>query len=202
MHWFFALIISVFLAIPTAAQASACADTPRSVVERFHATLLGVMKEADALGIKGRYERLVPDMTACFDMVRMIRIAAGTHWRKAGPDDRKSLVDAFSRMSISTYASRFNGHSGESFETLSEGPGPQKTQLVKTQIVRPADGPVGFIYVLVKTKAGWRIADILLDNAISQLAKHRSEYRQTLETQGASGLVAVLNGKADSLLTE
>ena len=33
-----------------------------AVIDRFHATLLGVMKDAKALGVEGRLERLTPAM--------------------------------------------------------------------------------------------------------------------------------------------
>ena len=194
------LISLVFLA--AAWPTGAVAGTPSAVVEGFHGNLLAVMKEADTLGVKGRYQRLESPVASAFDLQRTIRIACGSYWKKAAPAKRQALLAGFTRMSVGTYAAQFDGFSGQSFETVGEKPGPQGTILVKTRIVRPDDSPVGLTYVLKKIEAGWRIADVLLDDSISQLAVRRSEYRRVLGKDGIDGLIAVLNRKADDLTAE
>lgn len=44
----------------TAADAKPQTADAKSSIERFHSTVLGVMKEAKQLGVKGRYDRLDP----------------------------------------------------------------------------------------------------------------------------------------------
>jgi len=189
-----ALIVSAF---PAAAE-----NSPSRVVDEFHLDLLQVMKEAKALGIKGRYDFLTESLEQAFDLERMARIAVGKYWRRATPDQQKTLSGAFKRMSVSTYASQFDSFSGQSFETIGERPGPQKTILVETRIVRPGKDPAKLTYVLKKIKNRWRIADVLLDNSISQLAVRRSEYRGVLKSRGVDGLISVLNSKADRLIEQ
>ncbi len=190
-----AFLIFVFSALPAAAE-----ESPSTVINEFHQDLLMVMKEAKALGIQGRYNYLAGSMDQAFDMRRMVRIAAGGFWRKANPEQRKTLVVAFTRMSITTYADQFDSFSGQAFETLGERPGPQKTVLVATRILRPGDSPANLTYVMKKVKGRWRIADVLLDNSISQLAVRRSEYRSVLKSRGVDGLITVLNNKSDRLI--
>ncbi len=185
-----------------APAAGGSADAPDAVVERFHETLLAVMKEADSLGVTGRYQRLEPDIGQAFDLALMIRVASGAHWKKATESQRQRLLAAFTRMSVSTYASQFDGFSGQSFETVGVRPGPQQTQLVKTRIVRPEDEPVGLTYVTRESDGGWRIVDILLDDEVSELAVRRSEYRRVLKSKGLEGLIAILEEKADVLLAD
>lgn len=185
-----------------APAAGGSADAPDAVVERFHETLLAVMKEADSLGVTGRYQRLEPDIGQAFDLALMIRVASGAHWKKATESQRQRLLAAFTRMSVSTYASQFDGFSGQSFETVGVRPGPQQTQLVKTRIVRPEDEPVGLTYVTRESDGGWRIVDILLDDEISELAVRRSEYHRVLKSKGLEGLIAILEEKADVLLAD
>ena len=105
-------------------------------------------------------------------------------------------------MSVSTYANRFDGYSGQVFEIVDQRPGPQKTVLVKTRIVSPGDSPVRLTYVVKEFEGQWRIVDILLDNDISELAVRRSEYRRLLKNNGVDGLIATLNDKADGLVAE
>jgi NAD(P)-dependent dehydrogenase (short-subunit alcohol dehydrogenase family) len=46
---------------------------------------------------------------------------------------------------------------------------------------------------------GWRISDIYLDGAISEVATRRSEFAAILKNDGIDGLIAALNRKADIL---
>lgn len=192
-----AFLILVFSALPAATE-----ESPSAVVDEFHQDLLVVMKEAKALGIQGRYDYLADSMALAFDMGRMVRIAVGGFWRKASPEQRKTLVVAFERMSVTTYAEQFDSYSGQAFETIGERPGPQKTVLVETRIIRPGEGPANITYVMKKVKDRWRIADVLLDNSISQLAVRRSEYRGVLKSRGVDGLVTVLNDKSNRLIAQ
>ncbi|MBL6948508.1 MAG: ABC transporter substrate-binding protein [Rhodospirillales bacterium] len=185
----------IFVPVTQAADHS-----PSQIVTAFHDTLLVVMKEAKALGTKGRYKKLAPRIEESFHLPLMTQVSAGSYWRKATKEQSKKLVTAFSHLSISTYASQFDGYSGQSFATRSVKPGPQNTMLVKTQILDPDSKAVDITYVTRKIKSQWRIIDVLLDNGISELAVRRSEYRRILKTGGIEGLIATLNAKADQLL--
>ncbi len=192
------LLAGVLTALPAAAQE----DRARAVIQRFQENLLAVMKEAKSLGVKGRYERLEPKIEEAFHLALMIRVATGSFWRKADKEQRSRLVAAFKRLSVSTYANRFDGYSGQVFEIVDQRPGPQKTVLVKTTIVSPGDSPAKLIYVVKEFQGQWRIVDVLLDNDISELAVRRSEYRGLLKNNGVDGLIATLNTKADGLVAE
>ncbi len=191
------LLTAMFLLAPSAGWAQ---SSPSDIVTAFHESLLGVMKEAKTLGAKGRFEKLASPLKKNFHFRLMTQVAAGSYWRKSGPAQIDRLVDAFTRLSISTYASRFDGYSGQSFETEGEKPGPQKTILVKTRIIDPGSDPVDLTYVTRKIKGEWKIIDVLLDTGISELAVRRSEYRRVLKTGGIDGLIDTLNRKADQLL--
>jgi phospholipid transport system substrate-binding protein len=185
----------VFAVVPSSGDA-------RALIEDFHGALLKVMKEAKELGVKGRYAKLEPAVARHFDIPLMVALATGNHWRSAEPAARKRLAQAFRRFSAATYASRFSGFSGQSFETLDDRDGPRKTRLVRTQIRRPDDPAVSLTYVTRATPEGWRIVDVLVDDGISELAVKRSEYRSILDTSGVDGLVRSLDDKTATLLTK
>ena len=191
------LLTAMVVIAPSAGWAQ---SSPSDIVTAFHESLLGVMKEAKTLGVKGRFEKLASPLKQNFHFRLMTQVAAGSYWRKSGPAQIDRLVDAFTRLSISTYASRFDGYSDQSFETEGEKPGPQKTILVKTRIIDPGSDPVNLTYVTRKIKGEWRIIDVLLDVGISELAVRRSEYRRVLKIGGIEGLIETLNRKADQLL--
>jgi phospholipid transport system substrate-binding protein len=192
------LVVVVFAAVLVAATVRA-ESGPVAVIEGLQETLLDVMKRAKELGVEGRYQVLEPRIEETFDLERMIRVAAGSQWTKASPEERVRLLDAFTRLTVSTYASRFDGYSGESFETLGERPGPRDTVLVDTRIVRSDGPPVALNYVLEQKGDRWQVIDILLDGKASELAMRRSEYRN-LGGGKAAGLAEKLNAKADELL--
>jgi phospholipid transport system substrate-binding protein len=194
-------LVAAVLAVVLTASAVRAESGPAAVVEGFHQTLLEVMKQAETLGVEGRYRVLEPRVEETFDLQRMIRVAAGSRWTKASPEERARLLDAFARLSVATYASRFSGYSGESFETLGERPGPRDIVLVDTRIVRSDGPPVALTYVLKQTGDRWRAIDILLDSTVSELAMRRSEYR-SLGGGKAAGLADKLDAKADELMAE
>ena len=70
---FAGLLLGLALAAPAAAAA------PREPIEVLTDELSEVMRNADALGFQGRYERLAPVLTQTFDFGTMARIAAGRH---------------------------------------------------------------------------------------------------------------------------
>lgn len=195
-----ALAAALALAPAGARAADSAPSGPVAVVETFHAALLDVMKHADELGLAGRYERLEKPVETAFHLPLMIRIASGGYWHKASEAQQEALVAAFERMSVGTYANRFDGWSGESFETVGERPGPRGTTLVETRIVRPDDDPVRLVYVVRDVGGEFRIVDVLLDRGVSELATRRSEYQGVLERSGVDGLIAALDHKADELL--
>jgi phospholipid transport system substrate-binding protein len=197
-----ALIAALIFPWLSPAPAGAAPPGPGQVVAAFHEALLGVMKDAKGLGIKGRYDKLKPTIEQSFHLPLMIQVAASSYWQKADPGQVKSLIEAFTRLSVSTYASQFNGYSGERFESLGEQPGPQNTTLVKTRIVKASGSNVEITYVMRQTKGEWRIVDVLVDKGISELAVKRSEYRNVLQQDGVDGLVLTLNAKASQLLGE
>ena len=131
----------------------------------------------------------------------MVRVAAGRHWRGAAPAKRQHLLQAFRRMTAATYASRFHSFDGEAFELVGARDGPRETRLVSARIVKGDGAAVPFTYVMVRGADGWRIADILLDESVSELAVRRSEYRAILAKGGIDALASSLRRKADQLLS-
>jgi phospholipid transport system substrate-binding protein len=162
--------------------------------------LLSVMKDADQLGILGRYKKLEPVLSQVFSLKSMIQIASGSFWKRTSDQEKTQLTSAFSRLTIATYATQFDGFSGQLFKTIGTKPGPQKTTLVETQIVNPDTSSVTLRYVFREIKGQWRVIDVLLDTGFSELARKRSEYRSVLKTVGVAGLTLLLNAKTDSLL--
>ncbi len=195
-------VLAVLFVLVAAVPAGAAEVEPRVLVERFQGNLLAVMKEAETLGVKGRYDRLVSSIEETFYLPLMIRVASGPYWNGANQTQRSRLISAFRRMSVSRVATLFDAYAGETFEAIGEKPGPQNTLLVKTRIVIPDKPSVNLTYVAKTIKERWRLVDVIVDDGISELSVRRSEYRRVLQKEGVDGLIAILNKKADELIAQ
>lgn len=198
-----ALILAAQLlsAEPAAAQAPS-ADKPAAVVSAFHETLLDVMKRARELGVKGRYDALAPAVDKAFHLDLTARQSAGRRaWKNASPAEQAALLAAFRHWTIGTYASQFDGWSGQAFMDRGESPGPQKgTVLVTTELT--GSDPVTLTYLMVLKDGRWGIYDVLVrqgSTSISQLAKHISEFNGIVKN-GLPALTDTLTAKTKTLL--
>lgn len=180
---------------PADPAAAPSADAAVASIERLHETLLGAMREADALGFSGRYERIQPVLEEVYDFPFMAEKSVGLGWRELDEAARARLVDAFSRLAIATYAARFDRHDGARFETLGVQPASHGTMLVKTRIVRGSGETVALDYRLRADAERWRIIDVFMNGTVSELALRRSEYSGVLRREGFDALLQAIEQK-------
>ena len=190
-------LATLLLGLPAPALAQAAST---AVVEGFHARLLEVMRNAAALGVRGREQRLRPTMEAAFNLPAMTRIAIGPAWAGLSPAEQQALVRAFTDWSIANYAKQFNGFGGESFATLGENTLASGDRMVRTQLNRQDDTPVALNYLLRGSEGNWRIVDIYLAGTISELASRRAEFTALLREGTTERLLADLRTRTAALL--
>jgi len=190
-----AIALSCVITIGAAAAARAQGTPAAGVVETLHAELIGVMREADSLGFTGRRDRLAPVIEGAFELPLIARASTGRYWKKLDQAQRARLVDAFTRLTVATYAGRFDGFDGESFRIVSQGPAPRETVLVNSELVKSDGDTVELNYLLRETDAGWRIIDVYLDGVYSELATRRSVYAGLIGRKGIEGLIAAIEDK-------
>jgi phospholipid transport system substrate-binding protein len=190
------------LPLPAAAEEpSAAAPAPdaaalREPVEKLYAALLDVMKRADELGFEGRYRLLEPVIGASYDVPFMAELILGRQWRALSPEQQKLWLETFARLTVSTYADRFDGFAGERFEVGAVEAGTQGTSVVRTKIVKSDGEPVNLDYRMRLAPAGgWRIIDVFLNGTVSELALRRSEYGALMRRDGFDALMAAVKEK-------
>jgi phospholipid transport system substrate-binding protein len=186
-------------AFPALAEGDA-ADPAAAQMRRFYDTLLTVMQQADKLGIRGRYEKLAPAVRSAFDLVAMTRIAVGPAWTSIPNEQQSALVDNFSRMTIATYASRFDGYSGERFEVAPASEARNTGRMVSTKLIPSTGETVTLNYLMRGSGDSWKIVDVYLTGTISELATRRSEFSAILNAGGPSALIESLRQQADKLM--
>jgi len=185
------LAMMVGLCAVGTARADDTPAQPQAMVTKFDQSLLDVMRHAKQLGYDGRYTELEPVVRRTFDVPYMTRIAVGPGWSGLSPDQQTQLSGAFGKFITATYARRFDGYSGESFQTLGDKPmGP--AVMVQTQLVKSDGEPIALNYVTHENDGHWQIVDVFLTGTISELAQRRSEFSAVFQHAGFDGLLSSL----------
>ena len=185
--------------IEAKAPASPAVQTPTQVVEELHAALLQMMKDSDGMSFDQRVEFLTPKMNEAFDMGFMSSKSVGRQWKALSGDQQRVWREKFERLTVSNYAGRFVGYTGERFETIGNEPAARDTIMVLTRVEVPNDEDVDLNYRLRETPEGWRIIDIYLKGTVSELALRRSEYSSTLKRDGFEKLASAIDEKIAEL---
>ena len=179
--------------------AAADSSAPAATISAFYDTLTATMKNGQALGFKGRSQKLAPAIRRAFDLPLMTRLMVGPPWAGLSAEQQQQLVSAFSEFSIATYANRFDDYSGERFQV---DPSPTQTQsgvIVHSKLVKSDGDSVQLDYLMHEDAAGWQIVDVYLSGTVSELATRRSEFSSVMRRGGADALVDALQKKAAQL---
>ena len=172
-------------------------STPQLAIDRLNQALLDIMKRADELGYRGRYEAVAPVVRETFDTTFMASKSIGSTWRKLAPEERVRWVDTFEAYTISNLADRFDGFSGETLQIVGDRPASNQTLVIETRLDRPGDDSVGLDYRMRDAGQAWKIIDIYSDGKVSEIALRRSEYASVLRSGGIEGLIEAVSGKTE-----
>jgi phospholipid transport system substrate-binding protein len=192
VKFFSAFLLSLAFAMAAPARAD---DGPRAPVQALCAGLLSAMQHSAELGFKGRVDKLSGVVADAYDMPAATKATLGVAFAKLSPDEARQLTDAFTRLSVDSYADQFDGWNGESFEIGDARPASNGDMIVPTRIVTKASQGTEIDYLLHQADGRWRIVDVLLDGTISQTAVRRSEFVSIYRRDGFAGLLAMLDQK-------
>ena len=187
------VILVMHIAMP---YASAGDRGATEVVEKLHSTLLAVMKNGDKIGYQGRYNQLAPVIKSSFDMPFISRTVLGKYWESLDNEQRSRFVEAFTQMSIATYAANFDSYSGEHFKMIPEKEVSAGRILVQSQLIKSDGGQVQLDYLLHRTASQWCIVNIIAEG-VSDLALKRADYSAFLRSKGFEALLKKLNEKTN-----
>ena len=186
-------------ALPAWAEIEAT-DAAVTRVRAFYDALLSVMKQADKLGIRGRYDKLAPTVRSTFDLAAMTRIAVGPEWNSIPPEQQVALIENFTQMTIATYANRFDSYSGERFEVDATAEPRNTGRIVHTKLFPSTGEPVTLNYLMRGSGDGWSVVDVYLTGTISELATRRSEFGAILKSGGPNALIDSLRQQTEKLM--
>lgn len=169
-------------------------------VRRLYAALIGAMKAGKATPFAQRYGMLAQPVAQALDLPAILQTAVGPTWPSLTAAQQASLLTAFQRYSVATYADQFSSFGNEKLDVL-PGLRPLGTGQVvlHTQIVSSSGETHVIDYVMKQAPDGWKAVDILLDGTISRVAVLRSDFRRLLARGGPEALVGFLQQKTSDL---
>jgi len=196
-RWFHGLAMALLVLTLSLPAAASAIDPAAEVVEKLHKELLGVMKQADALGYKGRYQRLAPVVTSSYDLPFISKVVVGRYWSKFSPEQKEQFVNTFTELSIATYASQFNGYSGERFKTISAEESKRGRILIKSVLIKSNGEQVELDYILHQNGHQWQIINVIAQG-VSDLSLKRAQYTSYLKKEGFDDLLQRIKEKIKS----
>ena len=193
----FSILVLLFCLVSTAGAEDTAASATM-MVEDFHSALLDVMQHADTLGFQGRYEKLDPVIREKFDTPFICKVILSRYWEELNDKQREQFIGLFNRLSISTYASRFDSYSGESFRTLGTEELRKGRLLIRTELVKKNDKPVKFEYLAHQKDGNWYIISVIADG-VNDLSLKRAEYATIINERGFDSLMSEIEKKITEL---
>jgi phospholipid transport system substrate-binding protein len=183
------------------ACARAAEDPAVASIRSFYDNLQTSMKRVRQSGVSSRYDGLAPAIRETFDFHAMTRLAVGTSWTSLPSAQQSALIEAFERLTIATYASRFEGYSAARFEVEPNSAARGSHRIVRTRMLHPSGGHITALNFLTREAGSdWKVVDVYLDGTVSEIATRRSEFTSILNDGGADALLDRMRERTDKLI--
>ncbi len=198
-----AAMLAVGTGISPSYAAAQGAGDPKAIVQGFYDALEETMKQGEELGFDGRFNKLEPVIHETFDVPVMAKIAIGSEWTNFSAEQKKLMLETFDQYMVTTYASRFKSYNGQKFEVGEVKEPADNRALVETRLIRANGDPIALNYLFRPDADGnWKIIDVYLSGAISEMARMRSDFSATVTKGGADALIAALDKKIIDIKNE
>jgi phospholipid transport system substrate-binding protein len=180
-------------------RAAAAGTSARATVERLHDVLLDVLKNADALGYRGRFERFAPAIADAFDLEFMAERSLGGQWLKLSDAVRTRWRELFRPIHDrelrgqlrSLVEPALRGHCGGGRDERHDARPHQSQELDHED--------VDLTYRLRRAGDGWKIVDVYLKGTVSELALRRADFTSVLDREGYATLESTVRARLEDL---
>ncbi len=193
--WIFSFLAAAAVFCTPDASGVSANSTAVNVVEGLHDLLIKSMKAGEKDSCPDRYHMLEPYILNAFDFPLISRIVLGRYWKKMDVPEQKRFVNIFSRMTVATYAERFDSYSGQSFKTVNAGPDSRRHFRVKTVLVKRNGEEISLDYTCRETGGRWKIVSVSA-KGVNDLSLKRADYSSFLKKHSVDELISKLDEKA------
>ncbi len=188
--WVFAV-----LAIPAASAQELAPDT---LVKTVTQDVIAVIKEDQAIQAGDRRksialveEKVLPH----FNFMRMTALAMGANWRKATPEQQRSLVNEFRTLLVRTYSTALSAYRNQVIEVKPLRAKPDDTDVtVRSEVKQSGAEPVTIDYSMEKSANGWKVYDVAV-GGVSLVITYRDTFANEVRNAGVDGLIKALAEK-------
>lgn len=151
-------------------------------------------------GDRDKTIRLIEDKALPhFNHVGMTALAVGVAWRKATPEQKQRLSEAFRTLLVRTYASSLSAFGDQKFDFRPLRMRPEDTEAtVEVRVLQSGAQPIPVEYDMEKTARGWKVYDVRV-GGISLVVNYRTEFANIVRDKGLDGLITALEEKNRSL---
>ena len=175
----------------------AAEDAPDAWIKRLSTDVLDTIKNDKSLQ-SGNLPKVIALVDSKImpnvDFQRMTASAAGPAWRKATPEQQKSLQEEFKILLVRTYAGALSQVSDQEVFLKPLRASPDDKEVVVRTDIRGRGDPVQLDYRVQKTPgqgAGWKIFDLNV-MGVWLVETYRGQFAQEINAKGMDGLIATL----------
>ena len=175
-------------------------ETAVEVIEKLHGLLIRSMKMGGNTTCQERFKFLSSFIKNSFDFPTICRIVLGrSHWKKMDRETRERFIEAFSDMTVATYARRFDSYSGERFKTQGARLDSRGHYIVDAFLIKANGDKIDFKYVCRKVGQEWKIISVSA-RGVNDLSVKRADYNAFLKKHTITELIEKLHEQADRCL--
>ena len=197
MTWRRAICKAAGIRLAAAPLAQGAEEAPDAWIKRLSTEVLDTIK-ADKSLQSGNLPKVVALVDSKImpnvDFQRMTASAAGPAWRKATPEQQKSLQEEFKILLVRTYAGALSQVSDQEIALKPLRAAAEDKEVVVRTEIRGRGEPVQLDYRLQKTPgqgAGWKIYDLNV-MGVWLVETYRGQFAQEINAKGIDGLIASL----------
>lgn len=167
---------------------------PIAVVQHLQAGMLSLIAAQDGTSFAERFEICKVFVRETHDLQTMARLALGRRWNTLDDAEQAEFLELFTKLSISTYASRFHASSDIDFKISAQHEMARGRVEVRSSLIKPNGDAVRMSYILHRTNSEFRIINIMTEG-VSELVLQRSQYQRILDDSDFAALTRYMQTK-------
>jgi len=188
--------VSCILMMLFASTCLAQDQTADALVKSITEDVLATLRQSKEAGSTRKVAELVESkVLPHFDFVRMTQLALAVNWRKATPEQQKTLTQEFRTLLVRTYSTALSSYRDQVVDFKPLRTRPEDTEVtVRTEVRQRGAQPISIDYEMQKTPAGWKVFDVKV-GGVSLVTTYRDDFASQVREAGVDGLIKTLSMK-------